>query len=80
MCLAAARHSGFDVYQRAVYGLLAGDIKSVDPACRSFDDLLYARYNALLIRSFEEWLLKAFPDRFTSVLKPKISCSEFYSF
>jgi nuclear pore complex protein Nup107 len=71
MCLAAARHSGFDVYQRAVYGLLAGDIKSVDPACRSFDDLVYVRYNALLIRSFEEFLQKSFGNRFSTVLNQK---------
>jgi nuclear pore complex protein Nup107 len=71
MCLAAARHSGYDIYQRAVYGLLAGDINSVDPACRSFDDLLYTRYNALLIRSFEDWLCKAFPDMFTALLHQK---------
>ena len=67
MCLAAARNGGFDPYQRAVYGLLAGDVKSVDPVCRSFDDLLYCRYNALLIRSFEAYLQTSFPDRFPSI-------------
>lgn len=71
MCLAAARHSGYDVYQRAVYGLLAGDIKSVDPACRSFDDLVYARYNALLIRSFEDYFQKSFTNRFSTALNQK---------
>jgi nuclear pore complex protein Nup107 len=71
MCLAAARHSGYDVYQRAVYGLLAGDIKSVDAACRSFDDLVYVRYNALLIRSFEEFLQKSFDSRFSTALNQK---------
>jgi nuclear pore complex protein Nup107 len=71
MCLAAARHSGFDTYQRAVYGLLAGDIKSVDPACRSFDDLIYVRYNAMLIRAFEEYLQKSASGRFTAALGQK---------
>jgi nuclear pore complex protein Nup107 len=71
MCLAGARHTGLDLYQRAVYGILAGDIKSVDPACRSFDDLLYARYNALLIRSFEGFLQRAFPDRFSVIMAQK---------
>jgi nuclear pore complex protein Nup107 len=71
MCLAGARHTGLDLYQRAVYGILAGDIKSVDPACRSFDDLLHARYNALLIRSFEGFLQRAFPDRFSAVMAQK---------
>jgi nuclear pore complex protein Nup107 len=67
MCLAAARNAAFDPYQRAVYGLLAGDVRSVDPVCRSFDDLLYCRYNALLIRSFEAYLNTTFPGRFPSI-------------
>jgi nuclear pore complex protein Nup107 len=71
MCLAAARHTGYDIYQRAVYGLLAGDIKSVDLACRTFDDLTYARYNALLIRSFEEFLQKSYGSRFSTALNQK---------
>jgi nuclear pore complex protein Nup107 len=58
MCLAQAQQAGIDPYQKAVYGLLAGDYNSVLPVCRSFDDILYAKYNALLLQSFEEYLRK----------------------
>ncbi|KAF2671959.1 hypothetical protein BT63DRAFT_422472 [Microthyrium microscopicum] len=71
MCLAAARHIGMDQYQRAVYGILAGDIKSVDPVCASFDDLLFVRYNALLLRSYEDYLHQLYPERFNNLVAQK---------
>lgn len=63
MCFAAARRMGASEYERAVYGLLAGDIDSVEPVCRSWDDHLFAYYNALLIASFESHLVQECPER-----------------
>lgn len=56
MCFAASRRTGAYEYERAVYGLLAGDIESVEPVCWSWDDFLYAYYNAILTASFETFL------------------------
>ncbi len=69
MCLAQAQQPGIDPYQRAVYGLLAGDFNSVLPVCRSFDDVLYAKYNALLVQSFEEYLQKEIPNPLPDTLR-----------
>lgn len=56
MCFALARNSSADEYQRAVYGLLSGDIQSVEPVCRSWDDFVFAHYNALLKSQFDIYL------------------------
>jgi len=56
MCFAASRRTGAYEYERAVYGLLAGDIESVEPVCWSWDDFLHAYYNAILTASFETFL------------------------
>ncbi|KAH6845185.1 107-domain-containing protein [Chaetomium sp. MPI-CAGE-AT-0009] len=58
MCFAASRDGGTGEYDRAVYGLLAGDIASVDKVCKSWDDLLFAHYNALLRTQFDLYLAK----------------------
>ncbi|KAL2130221.1 hypothetical protein VTI74DRAFT_6739 [Chaetomium olivicolor] len=58
MCFAAARDGGTGDYDKAVYGLLAGDIASVEKACRSWDDFLFAHYNALLRTQFDTFLVK----------------------
>ena len=58
MCFAAARDGGTGDYDRAVYGLLAGDIASVEKVCRSWDDFLFANYNALLRTQFDLYLAK----------------------
>ncbi|KAK4154029.1 nuclear pore protein 84/107 [Chaetomidium leptoderma] len=58
MCFAAARDGGTGEYDRAVYGLLAGDIASVENVCRSWDDFLFAHYNALLRTQFDLYLAK----------------------
>lgn len=47
MCFALARQPGIDVYERAMYGALCGDISSVLPVCSSWDDRLWANYNAI---------------------------------
>jgi nuclear pore complex protein Nup107 len=73
MCYAASRNSTADKYERAVYGLLAGDLHSVEPVCRSWDDYLYAKYNALLLAAFERWIQNHFPDRLPKSLTQRFS-------
>ncbi|KAF1989150.1 hypothetical protein K402DRAFT_418963 [Aulographum hederae CBS 113979] len=60
---ATARYSATDEYERAVYGLLSGDIDTVEPVCRTWDDLLYTHYNAILVAQFENHLRHYYPDR-----------------
>ncbi|KAK0729412.1 nuclear pore protein 84/107 [Apiosordaria backusii] len=57
MCYAAARDGGTSEYDRAVYGLLAGDLESVEKVCKSWDDRLFAHYNALLRTQFDLFLM-----------------------
>ncbi|KAF2405091.1 hypothetical protein EJ06DRAFT_545684 [Trichodelitschia bisporula] len=68
MCYAASQTQSADKYERAVYGLLAGDVKSVEAVGHSFDDALYAHFNALLLQSFETWLEEEYPDRFEATM------------
>lgn len=57
MCFALARQGGSDDYERAVYGLLSGDIISVEKIARRWDDFLFANYNALLRTQFDAFVL-----------------------
>ncbi|KAE8443343.1 hypothetical protein EG329_001986 [Mollisiaceae sp. DMI_Dod_QoI] len=56
MCFTLARNGGGDDYERAVYGLLSGDISSIEPVCASWDDFLFVHYNALLRAQFDSYL------------------------
>ncbi|EDO04368.1 hypothetical protein SS1G_06851 [Sclerotinia sclerotiorum 1980 UF-70] len=56
MCFALARKGGNDDYERAVYGILSGDISSVEPVCQSWDDLIFTHYNALLRTQFDHYI------------------------
>lgn len=56
MCFALARKGGGDEYERAVYGILSGDVQSVEPVCRSWDDFVFVHYNALLKTQFDTYL------------------------
>ncbi|KAE9376803.1 hypothetical protein N431DRAFT_401256 [Stipitochalara longipes BDJ] len=62
MCFALARKGGGDEYERAVYGILSGDIQSVEPVCRSWDDFVFIHYNALLKTQFDNYLQIARPQ------------------
>jgi nuclear pore complex protein Nup107 len=62
MCFALARKGGGDEYERAVYGILSGDISSVEPVCSSWDDFVFAHYNALLRTQFDNYLQKTYPQ------------------
>ncbi|KAK3394840.1 nuclear pore protein 84/107 [Podospora didyma] len=57
ICFATARDGGTSDYDRAVYGLLAGDINSVEKVCKSWDDMLFLHYNALLRTQFDSFLI-----------------------
>ncbi|KAI8629091.1 nuclear pore protein 84/107 [Xylariaceae sp. FL1651] len=57
-CFALARQGGTDDYERAVYGILSGDITSVEKVCESWDDFVFAHYNALLRAQFDAYLMK----------------------
>ncbi|CZT05067.1 related to Nuclear pore complex protein Nup107 [Rhynchosporium agropyri] len=61
MCFALARKGGCDDYERAVYGILSGDIQSVEQVCRSWDDFVFANYNALLKTQYDTYLRTALP-------------------
>lgn len=63
MCFALARKGGGDEYERAVYGILSGDISSVEPVCRSWDDFVFTHYNALLRTQFDKYLQLHYPER-----------------
>ncbi|KAG4032097.1 hypothetical protein MFRU_007g00110 [Monilinia fructicola] len=56
MCFALARKGGNDEYERAVYGILSGDIQSVEPVCQSWDDYVFTHYNALLRTQFDNYI------------------------
>jgi nuclear pore complex protein Nup107 len=63
MCFSLARRGGSDDYERAVYGILSGDISSVEPVCRSWDDFVFAHYNALLRSQFDSYLQSRYPPK-----------------
>ncbi|KAG9234122.1 107-domain-containing protein [Amylocarpus encephaloides] len=56
MCFALAHNGGGDEYERAVYGILSGDVSSVEPVCRTWDDFVFTHYNALLRTQFDTYL------------------------
>ncbi|KAH8728768.1 107-domain-containing protein, partial [Phaeosphaeriaceae sp. PMI808] len=70
MCFYAARGARIP-YEGAVYGLLSGDLKQVQVACRSWDDHLHAHYNALLLSRFDGFLQQNYPNRVNQTLTQK---------
>ncbi|KAI9722347.1 MAG: hypothetical protein M1812_001819 [Candelaria pacifica] len=71
MCFALARSGGLDDYERAVYGILGGDVQSVEKVCRTWDDYLFTHYNSLLLSQFDTYLQTYFPDRVNPALARK---------
>jgi nuclear pore complex protein Nup107 len=47
-CYALASDNSFDLYERAVYAALAGDVTNVLPVCESWEDYVWAHYNAMV--------------------------------
>lgn len=56
-CLAVARQVSSDDYERAVYGVLSGDLPAVERVCKSWDDFVFAHYNAHLRCQFDSFVL-----------------------
>jgi nuclear pore complex protein Nup107 len=71
MCFVLARKGGIDAYERAVYGILSGDLPSVQKVCRTWDDLLFAHYNSLVLSQFDKYLQSNHPDRIPPSLSRK---------
>jgi nuclear pore complex protein Nup107 len=63
MCFDLARKSGADQYERAVYGILSGDISTVEDVCSSWDDFIFVHYNALLRTQFDNYVQNIYPER-----------------
>lgn len=58
MCYALVKSGGTDDWERATYGILSGDIDSVLAICKTWDDFVFAHYNALLRTQFDSYLIK----------------------
>lgn len=56
MCYANATRPGAETYEKAVYGILSGDLASVEAVAKNWDDLIFAHYNSLLVSQFEHFL------------------------
>ncbi|KAL7628249.1 Nucleoporin nup84 [Parahypoxylon ruwenzoriense] len=67
-CFALARQGGTDDFERAVYGILSGDIQSVEKVCEEWDDFVYAHFNALLRTQFDAYLTKRSPSDATAAI------------
>ncbi len=67
-CFALARQGGTDDHERAVYGILSGDIPSVEKVCQGWDDYVFAHYNALLRSQFDAYLMKRSPPDATAAI------------
>lgn len=54
MCFQLARQPQVDRYERAVYGVVCGDLDSVVPVCQTWEDQMWAHFNAIYIWKLEE--------------------------
>ncbi|KAF7545620.1 hypothetical protein G7046_g9522 [Stylonectria norvegica] len=73
MCFGLARQGGCDDYERAVYGMLSGDISSVEKVAVTWDDFLFANYNALLRTQLDTFILGKCPPGVASNLTQTFS-------
>lgn len=63
VCRMAAQSGHGTDHEAAVLGLLGGDIKAVERICRTVDDRLYAYYNGILLKQFDNYLLSQCPEK-----------------
>lgn len=70
MCFYAAQGTRLQ-YEGAVYGLLSGDLDKVREVARTWDDHLYAHYNALLLSRFDSYLQRQHSSRVTQNLSQR---------
>ncbi|KAF4449329.1 hypothetical protein F53441_7379 [Fusarium austroafricanum] len=68
MCFSLSRSGGCDDYERAVYGVLSGDISSVEKVALNWDDFLFANFNALLRTQLDNYILGQCPSDVASNL------------
>ncbi|KAG5925897.1 hypothetical protein E4U53_003203 [Claviceps sorghi] len=68
MCLSLARQGGSDDFERAVYGILSGDIVAVEKVAKTWDDYLFANYNALLRSQIDAYMLSKCPPEVVSTM------------
>ncbi|KAJ0167155.1 Nucleoporin NUP84 [Colletotrichum tanaceti] len=69
MCFAAARQGGVDDIERAVYGVLSGDIPSVQKVCKTWDDFMFMHYNALVRTQLDTFVLGQCPPEVSASLR-----------
>ncbi|KAL2757199.1 hypothetical protein ACRALDRAFT_1049406 [Sodiomyces alcalophilus JCM 7366] len=69
MCYALARHGGTDKVERAVYGILSGDIQSVQKVCKTWDDFMFMHYNSLIRSEFDEYVLSQCPPEVSASIR-----------
>ncbi|KAI1297601.1 nuclear pore protein 84/107 [Xylaria venustula] len=80
-CFALARQGGTDDYERAVYGILSGDITSVEKVSKSWDDFVFTHYNALLRVQFDGYLMSRTSPDSTAVIQqafPSFNALQFH--
>ena len=70
-CAAAAKRGLVDKYENAVYGLLGGHLPSVLKVCGSWNDFIFAHYNAYLLAQFDDFVKEQLPDRVPRTLAQK---------
>jgi nuclear pore complex protein Nup107 len=58
MCFHLCRQGGKNYFERAVYGILAGDIRSVELLCENWDDLVFTHFNCLIRSQFDDYLIR----------------------
>ncbi|ROT40093.1 hypothetical protein SODALDRAFT_332255 [Sodiomyces alkalinus F11] len=69
MCFALARSGGTDEVEKAVYGILSGDIQSVEKVCKTWDDLMFMHYNSLLRSEFDDYVLSQCPPEVSASMR-----------
>lgn len=68
VCYSMASEESFDLYERAVYAALAGDVKNAVPACKTWEDLLWLHYNAMVEFEMRKYLmLVKRPNEYSSI-------------
>ncbi|CAI0641280.1 unnamed protein product [Colletotrichum noveboracense] len=80
MCFALARQGGSDDIERAVYGVLSGDIPSVQKVCKTWDDFLFMHYNALLRTQFDTFVLSRCPPEVSASLRSSFAAFDAIQF
>lgn len=62
-CALAAKDGGTDEYEKAVYGVLSGHLASVEQVSHSWNDFLFAHYNAALLHGYDQFIKLNFAQR-----------------